>query len=424
MQDPMIVNVRAYLLKEYVWLGALVIILAAYFFLAVPIVLHGPYNPDDGWYLYDAWQTWLGHTPYHDFAFPQPPLILIWHGFWQRLWGESWLVGRMVNVLLGSVGVALTAIIARRLGGITAGILAGAIVAFSPWYALQMAGINTYALAIIGLLLIAYTILKNCWGWAGCLAVCVVWTRLPFMLVLPAVLLLSLFFEPSRRWQYWRATLLGIGAATVFLVLPFFLIDADKTYVNVVGFQTYTRQAVLANYQVIINYIRTDYLALYRWPWIFALTGLGVFWPSLKASRQLKLFILLLLLTAISTAAAQATATNITYDTPLLPWLAISGGYGLSLFVTSLGQFKKVAYGLMLLGIVWPWLGVPLELYQGRGDNEESIANIHRIAVYIDRHSLPSDLLLTPELYVAIEAKRQVMPGFGIGRFFYFPEFS
>lgn len=161
MNDVVITAVKTYLKKDQTWVVALIIVLGAYFFLVMPIIFHGPYNPDEGWYVYDAWMTWTGHMPYRDFAFPQPPLILLFHGFWQVILGPSWIMARIVNASLGLLGVVLTAIIARRVGGLMAGIIAGSLLAFSPWYALQMASVNTYALASIFLLLVAYFILKN-----------------------------------------------------------------------------------------------------------------------------------------------------------------------------------------------------------------------------------------------------------------------
>lgn len=224
--------------------------------------------------------------------------------------------------------------------------------------------------------------------------------------------------------RYLRSVGLGVFLAVVLLVLPFFLINADKTYVNIVGFHTYTRQTVLINFQLIIYYIRDQYFVLYRWPWIFATTALSVFWPTLKASRQLKLLIFMLFLFVISTAIAQSTATNITYDTPLLSLLSICGGYGLATLVAFFRKFKQAMFTIIWLVIIWSFFGVPLKLYEGEGDNEESMENIHRVATYINGHSLPEDLILTSELYLAVEAKRHVLPGFGIGRFFYFPEFT
>ena len=75
--------------------------------------------PDEGFYLYAAKLITQGKTLYHDFFFPQMPLVPYVYAAWFKLFGFSWEAARIFTALLSSVLGALIFLHLRALFGLT-----------------------------------------------------------------------------------------------------------------------------------------------------------------------------------------------------------------------------------------------------------------------------------------------------------------
>lgn len=413
--------------KTWVWPATIIFILAVYTYIALPLIFTGPFNPDEGWYLHSAALLWNGQVPYRDFGFPQSPLILLFHGFFQHVFGPSWYLGRFINVLLGAISIGAAMEIARRFtNSFAAGVYAGIILAFSAWFAVQMVEVSTYALAGLLLLLLVYMYGRQQWFWVGFLSIAALWTRFSLLLVLPLSFLACLTIQRST----WQPFAKGSSAAFLSLVLPFIALAPRQAWLNIAGFHIYTRSSLIQpeSQSSFFTYLRLEYWPVYGWFWLLALLGLlVVLWPRSPETKSLRPVILTIWLLAASTSLAHSLAQNATYDTPLLPLLALAGGIGLERGLRLLKLRPRLsaialASSIFLLGC-FSFFSAQM-YYQGSGNNEASHQDIARTVNYIQSHSSPSDGILTPELYIPLQAKRSVTAGLEMGRFFYFPEFT
>lgn len=401
--------------------------LVPYVWLAWPLVHYGPYNSDEGWYLYDSYLTWQGQIPYQDFAFPQPPMVLLVHGFFQAMWGPSFYLGRIVNMVLGALIIFLTSWLAGRLGGTVAAFFAGLMLAASPWFAVHMVSVSTYALAALGLVLLIFASLTQKTSLASGIAVLVCWTRLPLFIFASLVPFLSFTYKRHVKWHMPVVTIFFVLA---FFIVPFFVPKGADPWLHIVGYHTYSRAGLLSlpsSPEPIIKatwnwllFERHEYWPTYGIYWFLAFLGLVNMRTDLDRRR-----LGIILGVAVIVAAGQSLAQNVTYDVPLLPLLAVVSGISWARLLA--GWRLPSAYTcLVLIGLCLPVLLYQLHFnaYEGLGESEVSHADIRRVADYISQHSTSTDLIMTPELYIALEAQRAALPGMELGRFFYLPDIS
>ena len=134
--------------------------------IAAAAVWLGPLNQDEGWYLYAALETAAGRLPYRDFFFTQGPMLPLVYGWLAPLWsGAGVLGGRIVTAGFGLCAAALVAVLAARgaapRGRLAAGVTAFALTACGIYHGYFMAIPKTYALAAL-LLALGLLMLTRC----------------------------------------------------------------------------------------------------------------------------------------------------------------------------------------------------------------------------------------------------------------------
>ena len=106
------------------------------FYLSRPGYLTGVTEYDDGSYLGSAIRLVHGQLPYKDFVFVQPPgitLVMTPVALISELTGSGvgMVLGRLLTVLAGTAGIAMTGLLVRH-RGVLAVLLASGIVAIHP----------------------------------------------------------------------------------------------------------------------------------------------------------------------------------------------------------------------------------------------------------------------------------------------------
>lgn len=150
-------------------LDALVTVLLVAVF--VPMALWRLADAHEGIELISARLVTEGKLPYHDFMYPDLPLLPYVYGLWMRVTGVSWYAGRLLSALLAvGVGLVLYQHVARATGRRAWGALAAVLLATSGlafvWYPL----VKTPTLATF-LLLSAYAVLetgRTRWKYLAC----------------------------------------------------------------------------------------------------------------------------------------------------------------------------------------------------------------------------------------------------------------
>ena len=215
---------------------ALVVILSAVF---LPMSIVRLVDADEGAYLIAAKLVMQGKLLYHDFSFPQMPLLPYLYGVWMKAVGTSWYAARLLSALFSiALGIALYRQVARITGQETLAFLATVAFAFTGlilgWYPL----VKTYAFATL-MLFLAYAILDAPVRWkyfvSGLCLGLAVDTRFYLLVVVFTLAVEVVRREPGRaavRQLGWLVAGLA-GALGPNLVL--FLASPDAFIFNVLG---------------------------------------------------------------------------------------------------------------------------------------------------------------------------------------------
>src|SRR5205823_13303711 len=114
----------------------------------VPMALFRLVDADEGIYLFNARSVLNGDLPYHDFFYPQMPLLPYVYGLWMKLFGVSWYSGRLLSALLAvALGLSVYAHAARLTRSRPLGILAVSLFASSTLCLAWLSAAKTFSLA-------------------------------------------------------------------------------------------------------------------------------------------------------------------------------------------------------------------------------------------------------------------------------------
>ena len=212
-------------------------LVGAFAVLALVFVFRGRLNADEGWYLYGGRLAWKGELPYKDFAFTQMPLTAYVYGLLQTI-SASVFLGRLTSVLFAVGAVALSARVAWREGGPTAGVTVALLCLAVPVGAYNLTIVKTYALSafLLALVLAALTSPgrpSRTWTLATAAAFGLLLTRttgLPVTVLVVGFCLLRAPDRATRRNVAW-ATLAG---AVLTVALP--LTDPSAARYNLFTF--------------------------------------------------------------------------------------------------------------------------------------------------------------------------------------------
>src|SRR5205809_851572 len=118
-------------------------------------------DADEGIYLFNTRLVLEGKLPYHDFHYPQMPLLLYVYGAWLKVVGLSWYAGRLLSALFATaLGVALAHHVGRATGRRAWGVLAAGIFASSAFAFGWLPLVKTYAFATLALF-VAYALVAD-----------------------------------------------------------------------------------------------------------------------------------------------------------------------------------------------------------------------------------------------------------------------
>ena len=218
-----------------VW-GSAVLAVGASLVLYGVSIWFGNLNQDEGWYLYAARQVASGAAVYRGFFFTQGPLMPHAYALLSGLWSPYGVLGgRVLTASLGLLGCVLAALLARRAvpspRAAEAGIMAFALTACNLYHVYFTTIPKTYALASC-LLLGGYLVLSlglsrrkktrslmsSMWALpAGVLIALAAGTRLSLGVLLPVtVLWLLVTCRKTGAAFFWFALGGGMGLAMVY----------------------------------------------------------------------------------------------------------------------------------------------------------------------------------------------------------------
>lgn len=197
-------------------------------------------DSDEGAYLIAAKLVMQGQVLYHDFSYPQMPLLPYLYGAWMKLFGVTWYSARLLSALFA---VVLGGLVFRQVERLAADrrVAALATVAFAfsglsvSWYP----AVKTFVFPAL-MLFLAWAVLDTGWHrWkyalsGACLGLAFV-TRIYALVAIVPLAIEVIRREPGKngaRQLGWFAAGLLLASS---LALPLFVMNPDTFVFNVLG---------------------------------------------------------------------------------------------------------------------------------------------------------------------------------------------
>ena len=399
--------------------------LAAFGFvvLAFASVWLGALNQDEGWYLYAARLVSEGKTPYRDFFYTQAPVMPIVYAAFTFVWNAFGLLGaRILTLVFGVVGIVFACALAWRLAPEGRRGLAALVVFFllgSNLYHLYFLAIpKTYALASLfvamGFYLLSFvrtdTRRRALFAAAAGLSLALAaGTRISLGIILPVVGVSLLLAFGRLRWTFlW----FGLGGALGLLAVYGFFLSDPAARAGLFAAQAY--HAARGGFDPVFTVGSVSRLVRWYLP-LFIVLGLGRF----RDGR-----VLLWSVVAVFAVQMLAPFPYEDYQVPVMGLLAVFAAINFGPGPDALAIHRPL---ILVLGLAWATaFGSPLlEKWTTNGQDRFwtlkkdrcELAQLRDVARAIEEEDPNGDMLLTQDLYLAIETGRKVPDGLEMGPF-------
>ncbi|MBN2162273.1 MAG: glycosyltransferase family 39 protein [Pontiellaceae bacterium] len=396
-------------------------------------LLHGNLNQDEGWYLYAARMVRHGATPYADFAYTQAPLLpYVYSLFYPVVERYGVFGGRFVTTGFGVLSALLSAATAARMVDrhkLFTALAVWMLVACNVYQSYFTTVVKTYALCVC-LIMAALYALTYRKGYAALIAACFLalaaGTRLSAGVLLPVVGV-WLIFQRNRRWHWvW----FGVGGGAVLLVVfaPFFSEAYDQAIFGLLGYHAGRDPGGLKSLLVLKMGFVSRFVQAYL---VFALLTLGSLCWSRK-SDQRNAGVLLLWMCGIGISLVHFTAAFPYDDYQAIAYPVLAAAIVLTLAPRVHERWLLPALSCLLLASIATAFSSPVNqdwFVRGRDriwwlfKDQSDLEKLRAAANIVRSYSLPGDLLLTQDVYLAVEADRAVPSGMEMGPFCYYPDF-
>lgn len=405
--------------------------------LAACNVLLGPLNQDEGWYLLAGLDTASGLLPYRDYLFTQGPAMPLAYAAAAPLWGPFGVLGgRLFTALLGLAAAAFCAGLAWRLAPDRARPLAALaawlLTACCPVFSYFTVIPKTYALA--GLCIAAaFFVLAGERTWrfecAGALLAVAAGARLSLGVLL-AVVGFGLLLLRRRDGLAWGWLRFGLGGSAVLaaLYLPFAWLAPEGLRFS----QSYHADRVAAPF---IQWAMLRAGSLSRllqgyFPLTVAAT-IAVLAGPRRGFRPGPVLGFALAGFAVATLVHYlAPFPYDDYQTPVMPLAAAAAAALLAGAVAESGlRHGAVAWAMLALAgmfmiaspLCMDWVTIRKDRFWFEMKEKPDLVKLREAGAWLRANTPPGDTLLTQDAYLAVEARRPVLPGLEMGPFSLFP---
>ena len=431
-------------------------------------LFRGDLNQDEGWYLYGARLVAEGQTPYVDFATTQGPVMpYVYAAAHPLVEAYGVMGGRLFTVLLAMICIAFTVGLAMRLAGglgrpqaVAAGVMTLCLLGVNGFQAYYFSVVKTYALA--GALLAAgFWVLtalprfpRGAPVLSGVLIMLAAGTRASAGFALPPLFLIMLLAdfnsrrcsvdEPNPARNTWLWLFVGATLTAVALFLPFFLLAPEALWFAMVEYHAEREAGALmltvaykggfvarciqdygvASMMVILLLVyrlngkrtgtsrcRTFSVEKMAWWAVATISFVHFSAPFPYDDYQAIVYPILCALLSVACVRVVCSCNR--------QWLQ---GAVLVVFLSSvaLAAASPVVHGWFLGPrdrIWWPLKEkTPLSVLQ---ETSRTILDLHASA-----GGKAGGMILTQDPYIAVETGLALPPGFELGQFCYFPDWS
>ena len=413
--------------------------LAAFGFavLAFAAVWLGGLNQDEGWYLYAANLVAEGKAPYRDFFFTQGPLMPRFYANFTWIWRQWGLLGaRVFTLTLGAIGLGLYAVLASRLAPRgkerLAALLVFLLLGGNIYHLYYLAVPKTYSLAALcmslGLLMLSSGGAAAMAAAGACLAFAA-GVRASLVVLLPVVALILAWKAGGLRWLWFS---LGAAAALACVYIPCILaapggLSAAQAY-----------HAARGGFDIVFTVGSLSRLVRWYMP-VVVLLGLGLAGlPVLRGGCgadsggrcRMMLWILLAGFLAVFAVQMLAPFPYEDYQVPVMGLLAVAAAVmAVEIQSRIMPASKGTGLALLALGMAWTTsFGSPLlqewmingqDRFWSLKKSRCELGQLRDVAREINALDPGGKMILTQDLYIAVETGRKVPEGLEMGPFSY-----
>ncbi len=407
--------------------------------LVAAAVWLGGLNQDEGWYLYAANLVAEGDVPYRDFFFTQGPILPEVYAHFVWVWQKFGLLGaRIFTAMLGALGIMFAVLLARRLVVNEKKGIAAVVVVFllgCNLYHLYYTAIpKTYALAglfvLAGFYLLSFCVSEqravriSCVMSAALLFAFAAGTRISLGVILAVVGLGLLIGYKKFGWSFlWFGIAGVVGLGIVYGV---FLIDGDSR-AGLLAAQAY--HAARGGFDAVFAVGSLSRLVRWYAP-TFVFLGLGVLGMGRGKRAAGKGDVLGIMFAGALAVMVVQLCAPFPYEDYQVPVMGLMSVGAAVLCVRNLDE--KFPFALLALGMTWALaFGSPLlEGWMMNGQDRFwslkkkscEMAQLRDVARRINELDPGGKMLLTQDLYLAIETNRKVPRGLEMGPFSYWGE--
>lgn len=393
-------------MKRY-WILALF----AFVVLGAAAVWLGALNQDEGWYLYAANLVAEGKQPYRDFFFTQGPVMPFVYSFAVGIWQQYGLLGaRVANLVLGLVGVFFACLLARRLAdeehkGV-ATLVTFLLLATNLYHLYFLAIPKTYALSALFVIVAFYLLSFRRMALdfvAGLFLAFAAGTRASLVMLIVAItIVLYVRFRSEGAWKM----LFFVFGATIGLAVVFVPILLDERSAS--GFfAALSYHAERGGSDPVWTIGSLSRLVRWYLP-IFIVLGLGSF-------RKAKVILFAFLAVFVLQMVAPFPYED--YQVPIMALLAVYAAVNCKLERAPLlvvGLCFATSFGSPLLQ---DWMTYGQDRFWSLKKDKSELQQLRETAKRIEAIDPGGKMLLTQDLYLAVEMNRKVPEGLEMGPF-------
>ena len=403
--------------------------------VAVLAVWWGAVNQDEGWYLYAARLVGEGKVPYRDFFFTQGPVLPYIYSFMPV---HGLFSGRLVTFAFSVFSVLVAIAFARRLvskeSRNAVSLTVFAMLACNLYHMYFTSIPKTYALGTLFVML-GFLLLSYRWNFLAAVSFAFAsGTRISLVLILGVVgvgLLVTRF--RTLQWLWF-----GVGGVFgLFLVYGFFAIDGESLkgllaaqayHAGRGGFDPFFAAGAVCR-------LARGYLA--AGAMMFAAIALGKFRRlpgdiGSMASGSIGLrWIAALSFAAVFMLQLSAPFPYDDYQVPLMPLLAVLIAVPFAERSVLCGDAMRYLFPVLVSGmcaiaspLLQDWMTNGQDRFWSLKKDRSELSQMRNVARKLETMDPGGTMLLTQDLYLAVEMGRKVPEGLDMGPFSYFPDLS
>lgn len=413
--------------------GAWVLAGVAAFFTVALAVWWGGLNQDEGWYLYAARLVGEGKVPYRDFFFTQGPILPY---VYSAMPIHGLLSGRLSTLVFSLFSVFVAIAFARRIvdrecrGSVSLTVFA--LLACNLYHMYFTSIPKTYALGALFVML-GFLFLSRGWNFFSAVSFAFAsGTRISLVLILGVVGIGLLVFR--FRELHWLRFGLG-GLFGLFLVYGFFAFD-PRSLKGLLAAQAYHagRGGFDPFFAVgAVSRLARGYLAAGAVMFAAFAVGRNDFREKCACEDSLEplrlRWIAGLSFAAVFLLQLSAPFPYDDYQVPLMPILAVLIAVPFAERTRRFNCAMRYWFPVLVSGmcafaspLVQDWMTNGQDRFWTLKKDRSELSQIRDVARMLEKADPGGEMILTQDLYLAVEMGRKVPGGLEMGPFSYFPD--